>query len=117
MPTTLSRMIFSGHGPATLIAVCTSIASRITIRVPRYGRIRLRIRRNNRPFLIWTSPLDSPPTSALRALLSARLNAETKKCDPKPSYGTSESPPRASSKIGIVYVTLRVSLAACNCQF
>src|SRR5450631_1312224 len=57
-PTTLSRMIFSGHGPATLITVCTTIATRMIDRVTQYGRTRLRIRRNT-----LNSP-DWPPTRA-----------------------------------------------------
>ena len=34
-PTTLSSTIFSGHGPARLIAVSTSIARRMTVSLPR----------------------------------------------------------------------------------
>src|SRR5665213_233534 len=37
-PTTLSMIIFKGHGVATLIAVSTSIAIRIMITDLRYGR-------------------------------------------------------------------------------
>src|SRR5271157_2194811 len=45
LPTTLSMMIFSGHGPARLIAVSTSMASRMMASWPRYGRINSRMRR------------------------------------------------------------------------
>src|SRR5262249_35866725 len=37
-PATSSMMILSGHGAATLIVVCTSIAARMTNRVRRRGR-------------------------------------------------------------------------------
>ena len=36
-PTTLSRTIFNGQGPATLIAVWTIMANRMTSRVPTIG--------------------------------------------------------------------------------
>jgi hypothetical protein len=36
-------MTFRGHGPARLITVSISMASRIIRRLPRYGRINCRI--------------------------------------------------------------------------
>jgi hypothetical protein len=39
-------MIFRGQGAARLIAVSTSIASRITASVPRRDRIRVQIKRS-----------------------------------------------------------------------
>src|SRR5215470_4330047 len=40
VPSTLSMTIFSGHGPAMLIAVSTTMAANTTTSHPRYGRTR-----------------------------------------------------------------------------
>src|SRR5271166_6595626 len=47
-PTTLSRTTLSGHGAATLIAVCASIATKIAAKLARYGRNKLVIKENIR---------------------------------------------------------------------